>query len=100
MFDLASERFVWRGSAPCPKLIKAYFYLCSSLIIHLMPRIDPPYPSFTAAVTKMAELRLPAYRHAHRQRYHPYAKAIRQQLELEDAAMVCPSGFSPLVAHR
>ncbi len=59
-----------------------------------MPRIDPPFPSFTFVATKMAENRLPAYRHTHLGRYHPYARVVRQRLE--DAFMVRRSSYSSL----
>ncbi|KAI0636932.1 hypothetical protein C8Q77DRAFT_535431 [Trametes polyzona] len=44
-----------------------------------MPRIDPPYPSFTFVLTAPpprtnASSRLPAYRASHMGRYHPYPR--------------------------
>ncbi|RDX53040.1 hypothetical protein OH76DRAFT_1399632 [Lentinus brumalis] len=57
-----------------------------------MPRIDPPFPSFTFVATKMAENRLPAYRHTHLGRYHPYARVVRQRLE--DAFMAIDAAAS------
>ncbi|KAI0721963.1 hypothetical protein C8T65DRAFT_692101 [Cerioporus squamosus] len=64
-----------------------------------MPQIDPPFPSFTFVALKMAELRLPAYRRTHLERYHPYARAVRQRLEdafmAIDAAASSPPGTPP-----
>ncbi|OJT04316.1 hypothetical protein TRAPUB_4950 [Trametes pubescens] len=51
-----------------------------------MPRIDPPYPSFTFVLSKPLprndrSSRLPAYRASHMGRYHPYARVAPSQCQ-------------------
>lgn len=51
-----------------------------------MPRIDPPYPSFTFVLSKPLprndrSSRLPAYRASHMGRYHPYARVAPTQCQ-------------------
>lgn len=77
----------------CPRL------LCSTLCVvypqyNPMPRIDPPYPSFTFVLSKPLprndrSSRLPAYRASHMGRYHPYARVAPSQCQDRLMVRVC-----------
>ncbi|KAI0370302.1 hypothetical protein BV20DRAFT_1052633 [Pilatotrama ljubarskyi] len=46
-----------------------------------MPRLDPPYPSFTLVMTSLESSRLPSYRSFHVIRFHPYPRTARSRPE-------------------